>query len=136
MNKFSRFCARGLAVGLLSLGVVSGGGVGVAAPQASALTPEEQHQFLVDPVGAVLWQGVKGSSDALNSNRGAAMAASFYSMNSPAPGIGLPAFDRCVQGLGSSTTVPGVPYVVGGLCAMLDPAARAEIERINFTPQY
>ncbi|WP_253255112.1 hypothetical protein [Corynebacterium striatum] len=136
MNKFSRVCARALTVGLLSLGVVSGGGVGATAPEAAALTPEEQHQFLVDPVGAVLWQGIKGSSDALNSNRGAAMAASFYSMNSPAPGIGLPAFDRCVQGVGSSTTVPGVRYVVAGLCAMLDPAARSEIERINFSPQY
>ena len=136
MNKFSRVCARALTVGLLSLGVVSGGGVGATAPEAAALTPEEQHQFLVDPVGAVLWQGIKGSSDALNSNRGAAMAASFYSMNSPAPGIGLPAFDRCVQGVGSSTTVPGVRYVVSGLCAMLDPAARSEIERISVTPQY
>lgn len=116
--------------------MVSGGGVGATAPEAAALTPEEQHQFLVDPVGAVLWQGIKGSSDALNSNRGAAMAASFYSMNSPAPGIGLPAFDRCVQGVGSSTTVPGVRYVVAGLCAMLDPAARSEIERISVTPQY
>lgn len=77
MNKFSRVCARALTVGLLSLGVVSGGGVGATAPEAAALTPEEQHQFLVDPVGAVLWQGIKGSSDALNSNRGAAMAASF-----------------------------------------------------------
>ena len=53
MNKFSRVCARALTVGLLSLGVVSGGGVGATAPEAAALTPEEQHQFLVDPFGAV-----------------------------------------------------------------------------------
>ena len=68
----------------------------LSAPVASAeLTQTERDQFLTDPVGAIAWQSIKGSSNALRADGGSFTAASLYSMTSPGQNIGMPA----LQGL-------------------------------------
>ncbi|WP_286953983.1 MULTISPECIES: hypothetical protein [Corynebacterium] len=102
----------------------------LVAPQAAALSPEEE-QFRTDPVGAVAWQTIMSSYNALRANEGAFTAASYFSMTRPGESIGMPGLQRCAEGLGSSSPLGAVRFVTGALCASFDPASRAEAARLG-----
>ena len=101
------------------------------APQAAALSPEEEEQFRTDPVGAVAWQTIMSSYNALRANEGAFMAASYFSMTHPGESIGMPGLQRCAESLGSSSPLGAVRFVTGALCASFDPVSRAEAARLG-----
>ena len=104
----------------------------LTAPVANAeLTQTERDQFRTDPVGAVAWQSIKGSSNALRADGGSFTAASFYSMTSPGQDIGMPALQGCAERVGSSSPAGGVRFVAAALCATFDANARAEVQRAN-----
>ena len=104
----------------------------LSAPVASAeLTQTERDQFLTDPVGAIAWQSIKGSSNALRADGGSFTAASFYSMTSPGQNIGMPALQGCAERVGSSSPAGGVRFFAAALCATFDSNARAEVQRAN-----
>lgn len=104
----------------------------LTAPVANAeLTQTERDQFRTDPVGAIAWQSIKGSSNALRADGGSFTAASFYSMTSPGQDIGMPALQGCAERVGSSSPAGGVRFVAAALCATFDANARAEVQRAN-----
>ena len=106
--------------------------VSLSAPVASAeLTQTERDQFLTDPVGAIAWQSIKGSSNALRADGGSFTAASLYSMTAPGQNIGMPALQGCAERVGSSSPAGGVRFVAAALCATFDANARAEVQRAN-----
>ena len=105
----------------------------LSAPAAKAeLTPTEQDQFRTDPVGAIAWQAIKGSSEYVRADGNTMMAASFFSMTSPGESIGLPALENCAERVGSSSPAGGVRYVAAALCATFDPNARSQVQRGDF----
>ncbi|MDC7108964.1 hypothetical protein [Corynebacterium afermentans] len=105
----------------------------LSAPAANAeLTPTERDQFRTDPVGAIAWQGIKGSSEYVRADGNTMMAASFFSMTSPGESIGLPALETCAERVGSSSPAGGVRYVAAALCATFDPNARSQVQRSDF----
>ena len=105
----------------------------LSAPAANAeLTPTERDQFRTDPVGAIAWQGIKGSSEYVRADGNTMMAASFFSMTSPGESIGLPALETCAERVGSSSPAGGVRYVAAALCATFDPNARSQVQRGDF----
>lgn len=111
---------------------------GSAAAMATPVTPSSQQtaatgqdRLLVDPLGAVLSHVILSSAATLASNPGAFMAASLFAMTTGGEGIGLPAFDRCANRFSSSTSLQGLRFVSGGLCAMLDSDSRAEIAKAH-----
>ena len=105
----------------------------LSAPAANAeLTPTERDQFRTDPVGAIAWQGIKGSSEYVRADGNTMMAASFFSMTSPGESIGLPALENCAERVGSSSPAGGVRYVAAALCATFDPNARSQVQRSDF----
>ena len=105
----------------------------LSAPAANAeLTPTERDQFRTDPVGAIAWQGIKGSSEYVRADGNTMMAASFFSMTSPGESIGLPALENCAERVGSSSPAGGVRYVAAALCATFDPNARSKVQRGDF----
>ena len=104
----------------------------LSAPAANAeLTPTERDQFRTDPVGAIAWQAIKGSSEYVRADGNTMMAASFFSMTSPGDDIGLPALQNCAERVGSSAPEGGVRYVAAALCATFDPTTRGEVQRAN-----
>ena len=105
----------------------------LSAPAANAeLTPTERDQFRTDPVGAIAWQAIKGSSEYVRADGNTMMAASFFSMTMPGQSIGLPALENCAERVGSSAPEGGVRYVAAALCATFDPNARGEVQRGDF----
>ena len=105
----------------------------LSAPAAKAeLTPTERDQFRTDPVGAIAWQAIKGSSESVRADGNTMMAASFFSMTSPGESIGLPALENCAERVGSSSPAGGVRYVAAALCATFDPDARSQVQRGDF----
>ncbi|GAA3511585.1 hypothetical protein NUW87_08130 [Corynebacterium pilbarense] len=105
----------------------------LSAPAAKAeLTPTERDQFRTDPVGAIAWQAIKGSSEYVRADGNTMMAASFFSMTSPGESIGLPALETCAERVGSSSPAGGVRYVAAALCATFDPNARSQVQRSDF----
>ena len=105
----------------------------LSAPAANAeLTPTERDQFRTDPVGAIAWQAIKGSSEYVRADGNTMMAASFFSMTMPGQSIGMPALENCAERVGSSAPEGGVRYVAAALCATFDPAARGEVQRGDF----
>ena len=106
----------------------------LSAPAANAeLTPTERDQFRTDPVGAIAWQAIKGSSEYVRADGNTMMAASFFSMTSPGESIGLPALENCAERVGSSSPAGGVRYVAAALCATFDPNARSQVQRGDFS---
>lgn len=104
----------------------------LSAPVASAeLTQTERDQFRTDPVGAIAWQSIKGSSNALRADGGSFTAASLFSMTSPGQATGMPALQGCAERVGSSSPAGGVRFVAAALCATFDANARAEVQRAN-----
>ena len=105
----------------------------LSAPAANAeLTPTERDQFRTDPVGAIAWQAIKGSSEYVRADGNTMMAASFFSMTSPGESIGLPALENCAERVGSSSPAGGVRYVAAALCATFDRNARSQVQRGDF----
>ncbi len=105
----------------------------LSVPAAKAeLTPTERDQFRTDPVGAIAWQAIKGSSENVRADGNTMMAASFFSMTSPGESIGLPALENCAERVGSSSPAGGVRYVAAALCATFDPKARSQVQRGDF----
>lgn len=105
----------------------------LSVPAAKAeLTPTERDQFRTDPVGAIAWQAIKGSSEYVRADGNTMMAASFFSMTSPGESIGLPALENCAERVGSSSPAGGVRYVAAALCATFDPNARSQVQRGDF----
>jgi len=105
----------------------------LSAPAANAeLTPTERDQFRTDPVGAIAWQAIKGSSEYVRVDGNTMMAASFFSMTSPGESIGLPALENCAERVGSSSPAGGVRYVAAALCATFDSNARSQVQRGDF----
>lgn len=105
----------------------------LSVPAANAeLTQTERDQFRTDPVGAVAWQAIKGSSEYVRADGNTMMAASFFSMTMPGQSIGLPALENCAERVGSSAPEGGVRYVAAALCATFDPNARGEVQRGDF----
>ena len=105
----------------------------LSAPAANAeMTPTERDQFRTDPVGAIVWQAIKGSSEYVRADGNTMMAASFFSMTSPGESIGLPALENCAERVGSSSPAGGVRYVAAALCATFDPDARSQVQRGDF----
>ena len=96
------------------------------------MTPTERDQFSTDPVGAIAWQAIKGSSEYVRADGNTMMAASFFSMTSPGESIGLPALENCAERVGSSSPAGGVRYVAAALCATFDPNARSQVQRGDF----
>ena len=81
----------------------------LSVPAANAeLPPTERDQFRTDPVGAVAWQAIKGSSEYVRADGNTMMAASFFSMTMPGQSIGLPALENCAERVGSSSPEGGV----------------------------
>ncbi|MGX4762844.1 hypothetical protein ACWJIK_12080 [Corynebacterium minutissimum] len=104
-----------------------------SVPAANAeLTQTERDQFRTDPVGAIAWQAIKGSSEYVRADGNTMMAASFFSMTRPGQDIGLPALQNCAERVGSSAPEGGVRYVAAALCATFDPNARGEVQRGDF----
>lgn len=102
-------------------------------PAANAeLTQTERDQFRTDPVGAIAWQAIKGSSEYVRADGNTMMAASFFSMTSPGESIGLPALENCAERVGSSSPAGGVRYVAAALCATFDRNARSQVQRGDF----
>lgn len=105
----------------------------LSVPAANAeLTQTERDQFRTDPVGAIAWQAIKGSSEYVRADGNTMMAASFFSMTSPGESIGLPALENCAERVGSSSPAGGVRYVAAALCATFDPNARGQVQRGDF----
>ena len=101
-----------------------------SVPAANAeLTQTERDQFRTDPVGAIAWQAIKGSSEYVRADGNTMMAASFFSMTRPGQDIGLPALQNCAERVGSSAPEGGVRYVAAALCATFEPNARGEVQR-------
>ena len=104
----------------------------LSVPAANAeLTQTERDQFRTDPVGAIAWQAIKGSSEYVRADGDTMMAASLFSMTSPGDDIGLPALQNCAERVGSSAPMGGVRYVAAALCATFDPTSRGEVQRAN-----
>ncbi|MGV0361338.1 hypothetical protein ACUY2X_04480 [Corynebacterium minutissimum] len=104
-----------------------------SVPAANAeLTQTERDQFRTDPVGAIAWQAIKGSSEYVRADGNTMMAASFFSMTRPGQDIGLPALQNCAERVGSSAPEGGVRYVAAALCATFEPNARGEVQRGEF----
>lgn len=104
----------------------------VTAPAAHAeLTQTERDQFRTDPVGAIAWQSIKGSSEALRADGGSFTAASFFSMTTPGQDIGMPALQNCAERVGSSSPAGGVRFVAAAVCATFDQNARTEVQRAS-----
>lgn len=104
----------------------------LSAPAAHAeLTQTERDQFRTDPVGALAWQSIKGSSEGLRADGGSFTAASFFSMTTPGQDIGMPALQNCAERVGSSSPAGGVRFVSAALCATFDQNARTEVQRAN-----
>ncbi|MFH6888830.1 MULTISPECIES: hypothetical protein [Corynebacterium] len=105
----------------------------LSVPAANAeLTQTERDQFRTDPVGAIAWQAIKGSSEYVRADGNTMMAASFFSMTSPGESIGLPALENCAERVGSSSPAGGVRYVAAALCATFDRNARSQVQRGDF----
>ncbi|HIX79047.1 MAG TPA: hypothetical protein H9978_03740 [Candidatus Corynebacterium faecipullorum] len=105
----------------------------LSVPAANAeLTQTERDQFRTDPVGAIAWQAIKGSSEYVRADGNTMMAASFFSMTQPGESIGLPALENCAERVGSSSPAGGVRYVAAALCATFDPNARGQVQRGDF----
>ena len=105
----------------------------LSVPAANAeLTQTERDQFRTDPVGAIAWQAIKGSSEYVRADGNTMMAASFFSMTSPGDDIGLPALQNCAERVGSSAPEGGVRYVAAALCATFDRNARSQVQRGDF----
>jgi len=105
----------------------------LSMPVANAeLTQTERDQFRTDPVGAIAWQAIKGSSEYVRADGNTMMAASFISMTRPGQDIGLPALQNCAERVGSSAPEGGVRYVAAALCATFEPNARGEVQRGDF----
>ena len=105
----------------------------LSVPAANAeLTQTERDQFRTDPVGAITWQAIKGSSEYVRADGNRMMAASFFSMTSPGESIGLPALENCAERVGSSSPAGGVRYVAAALCATFDRNARSQVQRGDF----
>lgn len=105
----------------------------LSVPAANAeLTQTERDQFRTDPVGAIAWQAIKGSSEYVRADGNTMMAASFFSMTQPGQSIGLPALQNCAERVGSSSPAGGVRYVAAALCATFDPQSRGEVQRGDF----
>ena len=105
----------------------------LSVPAANAeLTHTERDQFRTDPVGAIAWQAIKGSSEYVRADGNTMMAASFFSMTMPGQSIGMPALENCAERVGSSAPEGGVRYVAAALCATFDPTARGEVQRGDF----
>ena len=105
----------------------------LSMPVANAeLTQTERDQFRTDPVGAIAWQAIKGSSEYVRADGNTMMAASFFSMTRPGQDIGLPALQNCAERVGSSAPEGGVRYVAAALCATFEPNARGEVQRGEF----
>ena len=93
------------------------------------MTQQERDQWSTDPLGAVLWTGIKGSSNALRSDPVAMSVASVYSMGSPSdtyPGA-FGKVDQCAKFVTSSSPLGGVRFTAAGLCIMTNPSLRAEL---------
>lgn len=100
-----------------------------ASAQSSDMTQQERDQWSTDPLGAVLWTGIKGSSNALRGDPVAMSVGSVYSMGSPSdvyPGA-FGKVDQCAKFLTSSSPLGGVRFTAAGLCIMTDPSLRAEL---------
>ena len=105
----------------------------LSVPAANAeLAQTERDQFRTDPVGAVAWQAIKGSSEYVRADGNTMMAASFFSRTMPGQSIGMPALENCAERVGSSAPEGGVRYVAAALCATFDPNARGEVQRGDF----
>ena len=105
----------------------------LSVPAANGeLTQTERDQFRTDPVGAIAWQAIKGSSEYVRADGNTMMAASFFSMTMPRQSIGMPALENCAERVGSSAPEGGVRYVAAALCATFDPTARGEVQRGDF----
>lgn len=105
----------------------------LSVPAANAeLTQTERDQFRTDPVGAIAWQAIKGSSEYVRADGNTMMAASFFSMTQPGESIGLPALENCAERVGSSSPAGGLRYVAAALCATFDPNARGQVQRGDF----
>ena len=105
----------------------------LSMPVANAeLTQTERDQFRTDPVGAIAWQAIKGSSEYVRADGNTMMAASFISMTRPGQDIGLPALQNCAERVGSSAPEGGVRYVAAALCATFESNARGEVQRGDF----
>ncbi len=105
----------------------------LSVPAANAeLSQTERDQFRTDPVGAIAWQAIKGSSEYVRADGNTMMAASFFSMTSPGESIGLPALENCAERVGSSSPAGGVRYVAAALCATFDRNARSQVQRGDF----
>lgn len=105
----------------------------LSVPAANAeLTQTERDQFRTDPVGAIAWQAIKGSSEYVRADGNTMMAASFFSLTQPGESIGLPALENCAERVGSSSPAGGVRYVAAALCATFDPNARGQVQRGDF----
>ena len=101
----------------------------IAAAESSDMTQQERDQWSTDPLGAVLWTGIKGSSNALRGDPVAMSVASVYSMGSPSdtyPGT-FGKVDQCAKFLTSSSPLGGVRFTAAGLCIMTNPSLRAEL---------
>ncbi len=101
----------------------------IATAQSSDMTQQERDQWSTDPLGAVLWTGIKGSSNALRSDPVAMSVASVYSMGSPSdtyPGA-FGKVDQCAKFVTSSSPLGGVRFTAAGLCIMTNPSLRAEL---------
>lgn len=105
----------------------------LSVPAANAeLTQTERDQFRTDPVGAIAWQAIKGSSEYVRADGNTMMAASFFSLTQPGESIGLPALENCAERVGSSSPAGGLRYVAAALCATFDPNARGQVQRGDF----
>ena len=101
----------------------------IAAAESSDMSQQERDQWSTDPLGAVLWTGIKGSSNALRGDPVAMSVASVYSMGSPSdvyPGA-FGKVDQCAKFLTSSSPLGGVRFTAAGLCIMTNPSLRAEL---------
>ena len=104
----------------------------LSAPAAHAeLTQTERDQFRTDPVGAIAWQSIKGSSEGLRADGGSFTAASFFSMTTPGQNIGMPALQNCAERVGSSSPAGGVRFVAAAVCATFDSNSRSEVQRAS-----
>ncbi|OFL76636.1 hypothetical protein HMPREF2976_11335 [Corynebacterium sp. HMSC077D10] len=100
-----------------------------ASAQSFDMTQQERDQWRTDPLGAVLWTGIKSSSNALRGDPVAMSVASVYSMGSPSdtyPGA-FGKVDQCAKFLTSSSPLGGVRFTAAGLCIMANPSLRAEL---------
>lgn len=101
----------------------------MAVPQAAALTPEEQDQFRTDPVGAVAWQGIKGSMELLTADQGAYMAVSIYAHGDPRMTYPGPygEMDRCAKSLTSSSPTGALRFLGAAACLLTNPPLKSAV---------